>query len=200
LRLARNSTARTQPTNKPAELTSFYQKGESARTVMMFSNQLNKIMNGIYARAPKLARNFKDAESRESLEALVFSTMLGGMGIWAATNGKFPETEEEFKNYLANTVLSGSGWLGGFAMQEMSGYDYEIPAIGVAKEGVKLGQKLADKDKRDDIGLRDMDMLLAGIGVPVTGVKRAYNAADSGNLSELFFTKKNEKAKKYNID
>ena len=196
LRQARNVTARTQPTNRAAELASIYQKGEYAKTFLMFSNQLNKIKNGVYNRMPKHAKNFKDAQSRDDLYAIIASTMLSGMGIWAATNGKLPESEDELKDMLTSTFFNASGPLGGVASQVSKGYDYELPAAAAIEQTVATIGKAASGE---EIGFRDIDSIAASvIGLPVTGYRRHMKALDQEDPSALFFNKKEKKPFKFN--
>ena len=198
VRLARNTTARTQPTNVAADLASIYQKGEGYRTALMFSNQLLKIYNGIYNRAPKLAKNLQDQQSRDQLTNLIMSTVLAGTGIWASDNGKLPENEEELVDMMTSIFLNGSGPVGGAVAQTMSGFDYELPIVGVGTDAIELGKKIADPD--EDVELRDYQGVLAAAGVPVTGAKRAYKAIEEGSVLPLFMPTKKEEPKKFNID
>ena len=195
VRQARNVTARTQPTNRASELASIYQKGEYARTFLLFTNQLGKIMNGVYNRMPKHAKNFKDAESRDAMYGIIASTMLSGVGIWSATNGKLPETEEEIKDMLASTFFNASGPVGGVAGQVSKGYDYEVPAAAAITQTVQTAGKLASGD---DIEFRDIDSIAASvIGIPVTGTRRHLRAIEKGDPSALFYNKKEKKPFKF---
>ena len=117
------------------------------------------------------------------------------LGIWSATNGKLPETEEGIKDMLASTFFNASGPVGGVAGQVSKGYDYEVPAAAAITQTVQTAGKLASGD---DIEFRDIDSIAASvIGIPVTGARRHLRAIEKGDPSALFYNKKEKKPFKF---
>ena len=189
IRLARNSTARTQPTNIAADLPSIYQRGEFARSALMFSNQLNKLMNGMYNRFPKLLGTLNTPEGREQMSGYLFSLALGGVGIWGIDNGKLPKSEEELQDMFLKTFLSSSGPVGGAISQGVQGYDYEIPIAGVVADTTRTILKAASGE---DIKFYDVDQILTGTGLPITAAKRLARVYKEESLQPLYGPRKEE--------
>ena len=150
----------------------------------MFTNQLNKLMNGMYNRFPKLLGTLNTPEGREQMSGYLFSLALGGAGIWGIDNGKLPESEEELTDMFIQTFYSSSGPVGGIFAQAKLGYDYELPAAGVVGDVVETATKLASGE---DIKFYNVDEIISATGVPITAGKRLKRAYEKESLFPLFF-------------
>jgi hypothetical protein len=155
----------------------------------MFSNQLNKLMNGMYNRLPKLATTLNTPEGREQMSGYLTSLALGGVGIWGIDNGKLPESEEELQDMFFKTFLSSSGPVGGAISQGVQGYDYEIPIAGVASDTLRTVFKAASGE---DIKYYDVDQILTGTGFPITAFNRLVRAYKEESLQPLYGPRKEE--------
>ena len=155
----------------------------------MFSNQLNKLMNGMYNRFPKLLGTLNTPEGREQMSGYLFSLALGGVGIWGIDNGKLPKSEEELQDMFLKTFLSSSGPVGGAISQGVQGYDYEIPIAGVVADTTRTILKAASGE---DIKFYDVDQILTGTGLPITAAKRLARVYKEESLQPLYGPRKEE--------
>ena len=195
VRLASNSTQRSQPSNRAVDLPSVYSKGEVFRGVLQFTNQLSKILSAYFQRVPKLAKNYKDAESRKQLEGIIVSHALAGYALYTISTGKAPTDPEEIMKMLFSTVMTGAGPAGSIVNQTVGGYDYSVPAVESIQKITKAGMDIAEGDLPS---LYDLEGLGVLAGVPVTGIKKAYRAFDEESIYPLFFPKQKKAKVKYN--
>jgi len=188
--LARDATARTQPTSLTEEMPSIYREG-GAKWFLQFTNQLIKNTNSLFVRYPRLLfKNFKSAEAREKLAGGLMGMVISGMGIWAIDNGRFPEDEEDVLDAILDLTLSAGTPIGSAANQKRKGYEYDIPIV----EGVGSGLDIAGKAlSGEDIKWYDATEALALAGVPVTFINNVRRSVDSGNPLDLSGVRKKDK-------
>ena len=188
---ARNSTVRTQPTNRPEELASIYRSNEALNWLLQFSNQLNRNTNAFFVRSGRLAKGAleRDKESTAALFSLITSAALSGTGIWIIDNGRLPEDEDDLVEIFRDTTLSAGTPLGNFALQNMKGYDYSLPIADAGSELIELGKKIANWNKgieKSKFEWKDVETILAARGVPVQALKRIEDAFFDAYTGEEF--------------
>jgi len=195
IRQARNSTVRTQPTNRPEELASIYREkgiaGESLNWLLQFSNQLNRNLNAFYVRSGRLAKGAleRDKESIAALVSLITSGAISGTGIWIIDNGRLPEDNEDLVEIFRDTSLSAGTPVGSFTLQNLKGYDYSLPIFEAGKEALDLRKKIINWNEgieKSKLEWRDAETILAASGVPIQAIKRAEDAAFNAYDGEEF--------------
>jgi hypothetical protein len=189
--VARDAIGRSQPTNRATDLANIYANGgEPARWLLQFSNQLLKIQNMIYNQLPRLMKveNLKTVEGREKLSGLICSLAVTSIYMWTVTNGRLPETDEEFLDAIINQLAAGSGPVGSIVGQTRQGYDYNLPIGELATETIETFEKVFDDDINTNWGWRDFDETLGGVGgIPTTALNRAKKYGESGDLKDLLW-------------
>jgi len=188
VRLARNATLRTQPAASAKDLAHIYK--EVSPWFTMFSNQINQIYNLMSYQLPRsaLAGDIGAAAGIMSglvINAVVFHTLM---------HGKMPETEEDFARMIKEQSLGKLPLVGGPISGAMSGYDAENPAVGLVTDAtMSLNKALESGDKKAQEEAVKVILQSAGAasGFPVTGVRRALDFAEEGNLKNLFGIREN---------
>ena len=108
---------------------------------------------------------------------------ISGMGIWMIDNDlKFPETEEELMDAIANIYLSAGTPVGNIANQKRKGYEYDIPIIAGVGAATEISMKVLENEPLE---WRDFEDGLALAGVPITAINRIKKANDTGDPFEL---------------
>jgi hypothetical protein len=105
-----------------------------------------------------------------------------------------PETEEDFARMIKEQSLGKLPLVGGPISGAMSGYDAENPAVGLVTDAtMSLNKALESGDKKAQEEAVKVILQSAGAasGFPVTGVRRALDFAEEGNLKNLFGIREN---------
>ena len=91
--------------------------------------------------------------------------------------------------------MTGAGPAGSIVNQTVGGYDYSIPAVESIQKITKAGMDVVEGDLPS---LYDLEGLGVPVGVPITGIKKAYRAFDEQSLYPLFFPKQKKAKIEYN--
>jgi hypothetical protein len=201
IRLAQNATLRTQQSAAGKDVPELYagigggstamgQIGqEIANSMLMFTNQLNKIYNVVSYDIPS---QLTGGQYEKAMLGMVGVLSAAAM-IWAIGHRRLPEDEHDLLDICSEQALSLIPLIGNQAMIAKRGFGGsgsplfdEVRDIASAMGGILSG----DGDEKDVVRL--LESLAAVYGIPTIGPKRVYRAVESGDLQELIGGKPRE--------
>tara|TARA_Y100000310_G_scaffold344192_1_gene455644 strand:+ start:1514 stop:5446 length:3933 start_codon:yes stop_codon:yes gene_type:complete len=196
VRLARNATARTQPTAAAEELPQIYRTNEALNWMLMFSNQLNQIWNMSTKDVP---RRILRGDNKEKIAGIAEAGGLAmtALMIWSVNNGRIPETPEELKDAMSDQALASVPLVGSHLVNGMHGYDSAMPVVEFSNKTGKMIAKLSDGE---EVPAEDyFDFAFENIaplgGIPVVAIKRGREAIEEQDPLKLTGIKKKKDKK-----
>jgi hypothetical protein len=196
IRLARNATARTQPTAAAEELPPMYRRGEMSNWFLMFSNQLNQIWNMGTKDVPRrILRG--DMEQKVAGIAEAGGLAMSALTIWAINNGRLPESPEEVGEALSENALASVPMIGSHLVNGYHGYDSALPITEFSTETGSLIAKTADGDMTaEELADYAWRNAAPAFGIPVIALGRAGEAVKEGDITKITGIKRKEPKKK----
>jgi len=196
VRLARNATARTQPTAAAEELPPIYRKNESLNWMLMFSNQLNQIYNMATKDVPnRILRGGKDEKIAGIAEA--GGLAMSALTIWAINNGRLPESPEDVKDAMSENAMASIPLVGSHLVNGYHGYDSALPINEFVNETGGMIAKTEEGDMTmEELANYAWRNVAPSFGIPVVALGRAGEAMEEGDPMKLTGIKKKEPKKK----
>jgi hypothetical protein len=196
VRLARNATARTQPTAAAEELPQIYRTNEGLNWMLMFSNQLNNIYNMSTKDVP---RRILRGDMREKIAGMgeAGGLALTALMIYSINNGKIPESPEEVRDAFTDQALASIPMVGSHLVNGIHGYDSSMPIVEFSNKTGKMMAKLSDGK---EIPMEDyFDFVFDNIaplgGIPVVALKRGKQAIEEQDPMKLTGIRKKKEKK-----
>ena len=196
IRLARNATARTQPTAAAEELPPIYRTHESLNWLLMFSNQLNQIWNMGTKDVP---RRILRGDMKEKVAGIAEAggLAMSAMAIWAVNNGRLPESPDEVRDAMSENAMASVPLIGSHLVNGYHGYDSAIPIVEFASESGKAFYKTADGDMTpEELADYAWRNVAPALGIPVVALGRVGEAKEEKDIMKITGIKKKEPKKK----
>lgn len=181
INIAQKAVIETQPQGGAIDLPELYAtNNEFLRMVLMFSNQLNQIINMAVADT----RQDWSAGKRKRVAAQWASILIANMFIYfATTGGTFPEDEEDqwkaWIEMLAGSLIGGVPVIGNPLLAMLKGYKPSIGMTNSVIEGIDFGIK-ALQGGRTVEGIAEIAVntaILTGRKIPYSQVRRTIKGA-----------------------
>lgn len=182
VRLAQNSTLRTQPAAAAKDVAQLYATNEFANWFTMFTNQLNQIYN---IATYDMSGYLKNRDYQKfALAATGMS--ITAMTIWIITHRRLPEDKEDWVDIASEQSINAVPLVGKALMAGKRGWGgTEIPAFELPKATGRALSAVAE-GKFDE---NDIKAIAEGIavakGIPYIGPKRVIKVAETGEIKEL---------------
>ena len=188
IRNAQLSILRTQEAGSPKDLARLYATNEYLNWFTMFTQQINQLFNIVSYDIFAYWNNKNYQKTAYTVIALALNASL----MWAITNKRLPEDEDDVKDIIAEEVLSWVPLAGNYLSSGYQGFGAEAPAP--AQLPLAAGRALSAKDK-EKAALKLLEETSALAGYPVVAHKRLYRTIDQEDLTKLFGEKPKKKSK-----
>ena len=193
-RQARLAISRTQPGARAFQLPELYRSNEILNALLQFTNQLNKLWN--IATYDTLA-HWKNQQYQRAAMSFV-ALGVNSLAIWAITNRRLPEDEEDLADALSEQFINTIPVVGrGIVAYERGFGAGGLPMIeGAAEFAVNLKQAAEDLAVGQiDAGTLEKAYRGAApiLGLPYTGPKNILDTALTGDPVHLLGGEPTEK-------
>ncbi len=175
---ARNATLRTQPAAHAKDIAQIYATNEGMNWMLMFSNQLNQIYNMLSYDIPMQIKNKRVGQVFSSVASLGISAML----IWAFSNRRLPEDDEDVADALLDQTISAIPIIGKELTASRKGWvNTGIPGVQ-ALQALSAIPGIKDDERKIEKAFEAISVIF---GLPYTGVRRTIKAIKEENPIEL---------------
>jgi len=183
-RLASKAVLTTQPASGAKDAAELYATDNMLSVFLQFSNQLNQLFNLQAYDLPQAVLN------REIKKATVMfiSYALGGALIWAISNRRVPQDDEDKLDMLTDQFFNVIPGVGKTLGSYVDGYDLSVPVLepvfGIGKgiqalKGLALGKGIT-KDQAQYLAETMYEGFAIGVGIPYTEAMRIYKGFREG--------------------
>lgn len=180
----------TQPASSTKDLPQIYRKENASvwKFLLMFSNQLNQNWNSLVF---DTTYQFKNRNFGE-LATTVVSVAMSTVAISLISGFEIPEDEplDDILEEFAIQALNMLPIVGGEVGRGLSGWNYSSgSALDMFSDIGSFAKLISDGDDIDKVVNKLIDvgenMLIYGVGAPVTGARRIINSVKEQDIAEI---------------
>ncbi len=186
IRLARNTTLRTQNAAAPSDIAEIFATSDWLNVLQMFTSQMNKIYGFTTHDIPKHFQQGRWYKAFLGILGLVLSAEI----VWMIENRRLPESPGDAVEALAEQTIGSVPIIGPAIMAKATGGRSQSLPIMTGLEalgGVVSAKK--DEDKLNNL----LKAICYTLGLPFVGPSRVVKAAAHGRPEELLGGRKEKK-------
>ena len=187
IRLAQNSTLRTQPAAASKDLAAIYTNGETMNWILMFTNQLSQMYNMSVYDIPMALKNKQFQKAFYGVAGLSVSALL----MWVLSHRELPDEPGEIAEVFEDQALSMIPVFGSALKSAKDGFGGgDIGIMADAGTAYNAVRNIVAGDAKDKDWSNLMEVGGVVLGVPTTQTKRIYRAVTEGEPLELIGMRK----------